>query len=280
MSTSMTDLSSQQEDRYKEFYEKWAQLRVDPIEADYIWQAGCWKWRNLERLIRAHLEPTSILEFGCGSGELLALARQGFPEAALHGIDIADRMIALAAERLGEARLTRGGEEVLENYRPRVDVALAIDILEHLVEPRRAIKALAQAGRFVACKIPLERRLLRLGFSRQKVGEEHIAGHLHFWTLAESRELLRGAGLEIIDEFTDDPPEEVRFHQAVRRQEIRYPLTPMGLLRGAHRAIEVSLERFSCAHLPGLHRLIFGSSHFVLAAARDPERQPERRPEH
>ncbi len=270
----MTESLEQQHAQHKEFYEKWAELRVDAVEADCIWQACCWKWRNMERLLRAHLEPASILEFGCGSGEMLALAQQSFPSAALHGIDIAQRMIEMASERLGEARLTRGAEEVLESYQPPVDVVMAVDILEHLVEPLRAVQALGSAGRYVALKIPLERRLIRLGLSRPKVGVEHIAGHLHFWTLDDSRRLLDEAGLEIVDEFTADPPTAVRYHAAVTRHERHFPPTPMGLARRAHRAFEVAMERLTYRRAAGLHRLMFGSSHFVLAEARHSRVEP------
>jgi SAM-dependent methyltransferase len=256
-------------ERYKAFYERWAELRVDPVEADYNWQASLWKWQNLERLIRAHGEPASLLEFGCGSGEMLALARDAFPGVELHGYDIAERMIELARERLGDVHLTRGAEEALERHAPPVDVALAVDILEHLVEPRRAIRALGSAGRRVALKIPLERRRIRLGIQRQRVGVEHVAGHLHFWTVGDARRLLADAGLEVIEDFVDDPPESIRYHEAVLRQERDHPRTPLGLARSAHRRLEVALERWTCRVRPRWHRWLFGTSHFVLARARD-----------
>ncbi|MGD8396243.1 MAG: hypothetical protein PVF43_12295, partial [Candidatus Eiseniibacteriota bacterium] len=176
--------------------------------------------------------------------------------------------IELARERLGDVHLVRGAEEALERHSPPVDVALAVDILEHLVSPARAVRALGHAGRRVALKIPLERRLIRLGVRRQRVGVEHIAGHLHFWTVGDARRLLRDAGLELIDEFVDDPPESIRYHAAVLRQERADPRTPLGLARQAHHRLEVALERWTCRAHPFWHRLCFGTSHFVLARAR------------
>jgi SAM-dependent methyltransferase len=260
-------MTEYQLEKYKQFYEDWAKLREDPLEADYIFEIGKWKWEHLRPLIARHGVPESVLEFGCGSGDMLEMARSSFPAAKLYGIDLSERMIAMARERLGNATLVCGSDEQLEDWQPRVDLALAVDILEHLVDPVRVARALGRAGRWVALKIPIERRVIRLGIRKQKTGIEHVSGHIHFWTLADSRRLLAAAGLRILEEEVADPPEELRSHPAVTRLEPSWPRTPIGILRGAHHAMEVELERFSYRHSARLHRWMFGSTHFVLAAA-------------
>ena len=252
------------------FYERWAARREgSPLEQDYESRAADWKWSHLERLIRARATtPASVLEFGCGSGEMLERAGAAFAGAALSGIDLSERMVAMARLRLPRAHLTRGGVEALEALAPAADLALAVDILEHLEDPARAARALARAARCVALKIPLERRLVRLGLRAQRPGpEHHVAGHLHFWTLGESRALLARAGLEILGEFCADPPESIRYHPATEATP-REGGGPLELLRGAHHALEVGMERWTCARQPRLHRWMFGSSHFVLARGR------------
>ncbi len=103
-------MTEYQLEKYKQFYEDWAKLREDPLEADYIFQIGKWKWEHLRPLIARHGVPESVLEFGCGSGDMLEMARSSFPAAKLYGIDLSERMIAMARERLGErhARLRIG----------------------------------------------------------------------------------------------------------------------------------------------------------------------------
>jgi len=252
-------------EEYKQFYENWAQRREDPLEADYNAQASKWKWEHLRPLISRHLTPESVLEFGCGSGEMLAMARSSFPRAKLYGIDLSERMIDMAKQRLGDATLICGSDDRLEDWRPPVDLVLAVDILEHLVDPVKVARALGKAGRWVALWIPIERRVIRLGISKQKTGIEHLSGHIHFWTLEESRRLLRAAGLRILEEGMADPPESLRYHPAMTRLVPSWPRTPIGILRGAHHAFEVALERFSSRHASLLHRWMFGSTHFVLA---------------
>jgi SAM-dependent methyltransferase len=181
----------------KGFYERWAAMReASPLEQDYERRAADWKWARLEELIQGlGPAPASVLEFGCGSGEMLERAGKAFAGARLRGIDLSERMVAMARQRLPAAEVTCGGIGELEAFGPAVDLALAVDILEHLEDPVRAARALGRAGRRVALKIPLERRVVRLGLRRQRAGpEHHVAGHLHFWTLGESRALLRRAG--------------------------------------------------------------------------------------
>lgn len=257
----------------KSFYEDWAAAReTSPGSQDYERQAAAWKWRHLEQLVREQgAAPRSVLEFGCGSGEMLELAGRAFPDAELHGIDLAERMLAMASVRLPRGRFVAGGVDVLAAWPAPVDLVLGVDILEHLEDPITAARAMARVGHLVALKIPLERRLIRLGLRRQRPGpEHHIAGHLHFWTLGESRALLAAAELEIAAENCVDPPESIRYHPSTRPAPGRGSaeggwLAPFRL---AHRGCEERIERWSCRHQPTLHRLMFGSSHFVVARPR------------
>jgi ubiquinone/menaquinone biosynthesis C-methylase UbiE len=255
----------------KSFYEEWAAAREGrPEVQDYERRAAAWKWANLELLIRSAGDPPgSILEFGCGSGEMLERAAAAFPDATVQGIDLAERMIAMASARLPTGRFVAGGVEALATWPEPVDLVLAIDILEHLEDPLPAARAMARVGRCIALKIPLERRVIRLGLRRQEPGPaHHIAGHLHFWTLGESRALLAAAGLGIVAEKCVDPPESIRYHPSTRLG--RTPAARghggwLAPLRRAHSAFEERLERWSCRSQPRLHRLLFGSSHFVVA---------------
>lgn len=259
--------------KLSDFYEEWAAHRAaDSRLLDYVSRADEWKWTHLEPLVRATgLLPQSVLEFGCGSGEMLELVSRAFPDAELTGIDIAQGMIAMARRRLPHARFEVGDSGLLARGEMRSDLVLAVDILEHLEDPVRCAQDLGQAGDRVALKIPLEKRTIRLGLPRKaRTGTEHMSGHIHFWSLADSRRLLERAGLEILVETCADPPEAIRYHPAI------FPVPPppkvgdvVGLLLAAHRSFDVALERWTCAHQTALHRHLFGSSHFVVARRRD-----------
>jgi SAM-dependent methyltransferase len=277
-----------------EFYEQWAAAReASPLEQEYALLADEWKWSQLLPLVRRFMPaPRSLLELGCGSGEMLALARRDLGPIDLYGIDLSSRMIEMARARLPEATLIAGDWSLLADLSLEVDLGLAVDILEHLPDPVPAARILGQRATLVAAKIPLEKRV-RLGLPRRQArGVDHPAGHLHFWTLADSRALLARAGWEILAETCADPPEAIRYHPgaaaepglpgaepgppgakprpaaAAEPRPSAAAASALAPLRRAHHAFEVALERWTCAHHAPLHRRLFGSNHFVVARRR------------
>ena len=114
--------------------------------------------------------------------------------------------------------------------------------IEHLEEPVRAARALSRAGRQVALKIPLERRIIRTGLRRQRAGPSIISpgtctsGH---W-LNRGR-CSRGPVYEILEEFCAEPPESIRYHKANA-----VPRTSaggiVGRLRRMHHRMETQLS--------------------------------------
>lgn len=58
---------------------------------------------RLVSLVKNHTigEPTSVLDVGCGTGQLLASLRDVYPASRLYGLDLAYNMTQCASERLG-----------------------------------------------------------------------------------------------------------------------------------------------------------------------------------
>jgi hypothetical protein len=46
------------------------------------------------------------------------------------------------------------------------------------------------------------------------------------------------------------------------------PQDPLRALRRIHRWFDIALEKASCAHAPGIHRLFYGSNHFAIGRLR------------
>lgn len=82
----------------------------DSIENYYRLHAGIYdrsRWAFLfgrhaiVRLAAEHVQPTRVLEIGCGTGYNLRLLQRLFPHAELHGLDMSADMLGLARRRLG-----------------------------------------------------------------------------------------------------------------------------------------------------------------------------------
>jgi len=77
--------------------------RWEEVAEDYdrIFRRDAYYYEILE-MIAARLdagEGSRILDLGCGTGNITALLRERFPEAAVCGVDPADNMIELATDR-------------------------------------------------------------------------------------------------------------------------------------------------------------------------------------
>jgi ubiquinone/menaquinone biosynthesis C-methylase UbiE len=118
----------------------------------------------------------AVLDVACGSGQvgLLAAALGG----RVHGIDIAERMVALArasAARAGMAdRATFAVGDALTSELPATDVALVVGLLEYYPDPRPLMeRVLSRARRSVvvghANRVPYRALLRRLLFLRHRM---------------------------------------------------------------------------------------------------------------
>jgi 2-polyprenyl-3-methyl-5-hydroxy-6-metoxy-1,4-benzoquinol methylase len=149
----------------------------------------------------------SVLELGCATGHVTkAMVDRGCKVVGIE-LDAAAATVAEAwAERVVAGDIDRG--EVWDQIDDEsFDVVLCGDVLEHLRDPlgalRSAVRKLKPDG-YVVTSLPNvahgDVRMLLLGgsFRYREVGLLDRT-HLRFFTLETIRELLRGAGLLVVD---------------------------------------------------------------------------------
>jgi len=127
------------------------------------------------RLLERHgLAEKTVLDLGCGSGEVsLLAARLG---ARVRGIDIVDRMIALARESAkseasaGQVEFQVG--DIMEMPLETVDVTLLVGVVEYYRDYQALLERAARATRELIIvadtRGPWWRRTLRRGLARLK----------------------------------------------------------------------------------------------------------------
>ncbi len=93
---SRSHLAEQVETFYEEFADAY----------DEVAEEACWMANDAlaGELVAAH-GVDSALDLACGTGQTLRVLRRVFPEAELMGVDISCRMLRLAGDRVGDARL-------------------------------------------------------------------------------------------------------------------------------------------------------------------------------
>ena len=94
-----------------------------------------WWYQALRQHVAASVEPAtphlSLLDAGCGTGGMLSLLRQKFPEADLSGVDASNHAVELAGARGTGARLLQASVHDLPFPADSFDVVLSLDVLSH-----------------------------------------------------------------------------------------------------------------------------------------------------
>jgi 2-polyprenyl-3-methyl-5-hydroxy-6-metoxy-1,4-benzoquinol methylase len=138
----------------------------------------------------APLEPSSVLDAGCGEGE--SIARLSLP-ADVVGVDTSPAAVAAASRRFPGHEIRRESVDDLPFADGRFDLVLCLEVLEHLRAPEAALAELARvARRDVVVSVPHE-PWFRLGTALRgrylrRLGDH--PEHLGHWGRGGLRRLL------------------------------------------------------------------------------------------
>jgi len=148
---------------------------------------------NLAALIPGDFHATSVVEVGCGTGELLAeLVQHRIPGTRGIGFDLSPSNIAAARARYPSLEFRH---DDFEHSGLRADIVVLSDVLEHVPDDVAFLRAASALGSLTLINLPLEDNWLN---SRREYGPQDASGHLRRYTLSQGLELITHAGLSTI----------------------------------------------------------------------------------
>ncbi len=162
---SVLDHNSQA--RINEFYS-------DPkIVERYLARARLKSYEDVAALLREKgidCDGKSVADVGCGTGHFLLNVRKRFRPSAMTGFEYAEAALRVARETLPEAQFQL--LDIYEGTARRFDVVFCIEVIEHLLQPEKALKnLLAMLGENGVL-------LITVPDGRQ----DTFAGHINFWS--------------------------------------------------------------------------------------------------
>jgi SAM-dependent methyltransferase len=152
-------------------------------------------------LHRNRIKPKTILELGCGTGEVIKeCQRRGYGDKYT-AIDYSEKAIEYLRANSNNIDATTGDITSKDfTISGHFDVVILSHVLEHLEEPAVFLKALRRIDfTYLIAEVPLEDLFVCRLKSLVKDRTRNPAGHVQFFTGASFRKLLTGAGLEILD---------------------------------------------------------------------------------
>jgi SAM-dependent methyltransferase len=161
-----------------------------------------WKQQALALLLQ-HCRPEgkTLLDYGCGRGESLALASQAGFKA--QGTDVDPKCVELS-NRFAPACLLNPADPLTQFGERSFDVVTCFHVLEHVENPRQTLSALGRIAReYVVLAVPNLRYLYWL--FKRRIDLDYVnEGHLQSWDHWHLRNLAeRHCGLKLVEWGTD-----------------------------------------------------------------------------
>jgi len=133
----------------------------------------------------AAVQPTSILELGCGEGYLLNQLHQKLPTVKMLGLDTLDIALTEGRRVFPDLDLRTGDIYHIDQPDNSWDMTIASEVLEHLDHPEQALQELKRvAQRYVLLSVPNEPwfRLGNLARGRNLKRFGNHPEHINLWS--------------------------------------------------------------------------------------------------
>jgi ubiquinone/menaquinone biosynthesis C-methylase UbiE len=127
------------------------------------------------------IAPKVVLEVGAGEGHVSALLRERSPESMIVAFDLPDPELTVG---WADLRGVFGSAERLPFRDRSVDLVLAIEVLEHVDDPARALAEIARVAKGpVLASVPREPLWRVLNVARGKYVRDggNTPGHVQHW---------------------------------------------------------------------------------------------------
>lgn len=152
------------------------------------------------------LEPTSVLDAGCGEGETLERLRGQLPQRQV-GVDLNPESVEFAAARIPDAEFQVANLLDLPFENDSFDLVLCLEVLEHLDRPEGGLSELARvAAGDIVISVPHE-PWFRLGsFARGKYVKTwgNHPEHVNHWN-PKSLTAFLGRQVEVVSVTKSTP---------------------------------------------------------------------------
>jgi SAM-dependent methyltransferase len=146
------------------------------------------------------IEPSTMCEVGCGSGDVLLHLQKALPAVKMTGYDISPQAAQFWEHHIKE----RGSVDFQlgdfhEMNRIKYDVLLLLDVFEHVRDPFSFLENSRQHAVYFAFHIPLDLSASAIVRGYPLINVRKKAGHLHYYTKDLALAMLFDTGYEVLD---------------------------------------------------------------------------------
>jgi SAM-dependent methyltransferase len=184
----------------EDFYTKGEYLAKHP---EWHTEDAAWKASNILKMLgKNRLQPSSVIEIGCGAGEILKKMQDQLPATvSFEGYEVSPQAFEMTASRKNE-KLNFFLQDISEikggrNY----DLSLMIDVFEHVHDYYGFLEKAREKAKHIIFHIPLDLSVQSVWRGYPLLRKRKNSGHIHYFTKDTALASLRDSGYEIVDWF-------------------------------------------------------------------------------
>lgn len=161
-----------------------------------------WKAAHVLRMLSAHhLAPKSVVEVGCGVGEILHQLQERLPaDTVFDGYEISPAAFRQCGPR-ANTRLRFHCEDLLATAPAAFELCLCMDVIEHVPDFMGFLTALRDRARYAIFHIPLDVSALSVLRGWPMLRSRASVGHIHYFYKDTALAALADTGYDVIDWF-------------------------------------------------------------------------------
>lgn len=161
-----------------------------------------WKAKQIVEIIkRNNLQPLTICEVGCGSGEILSCLRNKLPyPASFYGYEISPQAFEICSQK-SDKSLKFFYKDLLNEPAEMFDLVMAIDVFEHVEDYFSFLRKIKQKGKYKLFHIPLDLSVQTVLRSSPILKSRVTYGHIHYFTKETALASIEDMGYEVLDYF-------------------------------------------------------------------------------
>lgn len=165
-----------------------------------------WKASQVTTMLKKHnINPQSMCEVGCGSGDVLRCLHEIYPNTQLIGYDISPHVTqfwqntsSCEHEKKKEEIIFKLGDFHTHNT-DYYNILLMLDVFEHVPDPFTFLEQSHRHAHQFIFHIPLDLSASTVLRGNPLLNVRRRVGHLHFYTKDLALETLTDSGYNIID---------------------------------------------------------------------------------
>lgn len=181
----------------------------DVKESEYLQKNPNWhiedspfKAKQVQKMMqRNNLKPKTVVEIGCGAGEILNQLHQNLDDQTIQfeGFDVAPDAIQLCQSRV-KPRLQFFEENLLERTDLYYDLLLMMDVFEHVEDYYNFIRESGKRAEYKMYHIPLDISVSSILRNKMTDARKSV-GHIHYYSKDTALASIADTGQEIVDWF-------------------------------------------------------------------------------